>query len=81
MKLNIQNAAITILAIIAIVNVFIAVILADKVIEIQDQRDILSDVIRCYADTKNISIIDMSQSFLVDIGCDTNNLNNWSYEY
>lgn len=81
MKLSIQNVAITILAIVAIVNVFAVGILADKLIETQDERDILSDVIRCYADTKDTSIIDMSQSFLNDIGCDTNNLNQWSYEY
>lgn len=81
MKLDIQNGAITILAIVAIVNVLFAAIIADNLIETQDQRDILSDVIRCYADTKDTSIVNLSQEFLVDIGCDTNNLNQWSYEY
>lgn len=49
----------------------------------EDQRGILSDIIRCHADEEiaNCDIMDVADDFLVDVKCNKDSLSNWSYCY
>ena len=51
--------------------------------QVSNQRDILSDVIRCHADEglDSCDIVDMADDFLSDIGYSKYDLGNWAYCY
>ena len=50
---------------------------------VEDQRNILSDVIRCHSDeeVENCDIMDVAKDFLPTIGCSKDSLAEWSYCY
>lgn len=50
---------------------------------VKNQRDILSDIIRCHSDeeVENCDIMDVAKDFLPTIGCSKDSLAEWSYCY
>ena len=53
-----------------------------KLNEVRNERDILSDAIRNYADNNaNSDIMNTANFYLEVIEKDTTNLNNWAYAY
>lgn len=50
---------------------------------VEDQRGILSDIIRCHSDEEvvNCDIMDVADDFLVNVKCNKDSLSNWSYCY
>ncbi len=52
--------------------------------QVENERNILSDVIRCHADEHledSCDVIDMADDFLSDVGRTKYDLGNWSYCY
>lgn len=49
----------------------------------KNQRDILSDIIRCHTDeeVENCDIMDVADDFLPAIGCSKDSLAEWTYCY
>lgn len=50
---------------------------------VENQRNILSDIIRCHTDeeVENCDIMDVAKDFLPAIGCSKDSLAEWSYCY
>lgn len=53
-----------------------------KLNEVRNERDVLSDAIRNYADNNaNSDLMNTANFYLECINKDTTNLNNWAYAY
>lgn len=70
-------------SLITILLLFISLyLLKCKLNEVRNERDVLSDAIRNYADNNaNSDIMNTANFYLECINKDTTNLNNWAYAY
>lgn len=66
-----------------IMSMMAAVIVAEtaNLVQIKKERDILSDVVRCWSDSEDPGILFMADSFLSEIGSSEAEMMTWCYCY